>query len=564
MSTPNTQYFNLISLVLFAFVALTALPIFIMEPDAALYAEISRELLDQPWYKLTYDGSEFLDKPHLPFWLSALSMKLLGVSNLSYKLPALICSLLSVMYTYLSAHVMFGRKIAITSSVVLISSFHFVQNINDVRAEPFIMLGIIGAFYYVLVSVNNTNLLSRKSVFYLTMAGCMLSIAFMSKGPFTVIPLGSIFIYYAFKEKAFWRYFKAGLFVTLIMMLCSLPLLVAYYFQFDSRKGTPILLYAQGIEDNVSALKFFFWDSQLGRFFNDGPIQSNDNHSIFHYLTTMIWSFFPWAIVLFSRVYANVIGIKNANSYEILILLTIFPLFTIFSLSQFQLPHYIVPLFPFCAMLVANCFRGKINYWIIDLSIIVFIVAWLVTWLSIILIDDFNLLVVILAFMLSLVLFVMFMYFRFIQNTTTLKYRQQTMFKIFVVGSLLAYIGINVLFYSRLYNFQASNTISEYIVSNNLADTDIYQYNAGRLSVEYQLNKTVPRLESLEKLRSQSAMVISGSSSVKELLNTFPGSTVRETFYDFPVTKIRLDFLNPLTRKETLKTLYLVEIKAQS
>src|SRR5690242_14579441 len=61
----------------------------IMEVDAAQYASISREMLETgQWLQVHHRYMDYLDKPPLLFWFSALSLKLFGVSIWAYKLPS--------------------------------------------------------------------------------------------------------------------------------------------------------------------------------------------------------------------------------------------------------------------------------------------------------------------------------------------------------------------------------------------------------------------------------------------------------------------------------------------
>src|SRR5687767_13441161 len=78
----------------------------IMEPDAAVYAQVSMEMHDRGDYLSIYHkGADWLDKPHFPFWMSALSYEIFGVNTFAYKLPAILFILLAVLYTYL-----YGKK----------------------------------------------------------------------------------------------------------------------------------------------------------------------------------------------------------------------------------------------------------------------------------------------------------------------------------------------------------------------------------------------------------------------------------------------------------------------
>ena len=53
----------------------------IQEPDSALYASIAKHIaITHDWVNLVVSGHDWLDKPHLPFWLCAFSFKCFGGS----------------------------------------------------------------------------------------------------------------------------------------------------------------------------------------------------------------------------------------------------------------------------------------------------------------------------------------------------------------------------------------------------------------------------------------------------------------------------------------------------
>jgi len=59
--------------------------------DSALYAVIAKTMAETNNYlELYVDGRDWLDKPHFPFWVTALSFELLGVNGFAYKLPAFL------------------------------------------------------------------------------------------------------------------------------------------------------------------------------------------------------------------------------------------------------------------------------------------------------------------------------------------------------------------------------------------------------------------------------------------------------------------------------------------
>ncbi len=68
--------------VVVAIIYFTAVRVDTMDVDASQYAEMSREMLRSGDYLHVYDrGMEYLDKPPILFWVSALSMKVFGVNT---------------------------------------------------------------------------------------------------------------------------------------------------------------------------------------------------------------------------------------------------------------------------------------------------------------------------------------------------------------------------------------------------------------------------------------------------------------------------------------------------
>src|SRR6186713_2666734 len=94
---------------LLVFMHFTGLPVTIMEPDGALYAGIAKHMVQHHDYlNLFADGHDWLDKPHFPFWMMAISYHLFGFTTVAYKLPALLFLMMGVIYTYRFAHALYG------------------------------------------------------------------------------------------------------------------------------------------------------------------------------------------------------------------------------------------------------------------------------------------------------------------------------------------------------------------------------------------------------------------------------------------------------------------------
>ncbi|MBS1567398.1 MAG: glycosyl transferase, partial [Bacteroidetes bacterium] len=96
---------------------------------------------------------------------------------------------------------------------------------------------------------------------------------------------------------------------------------------------------------------------QFGRFFNTGPIKGSGDP--FFYFHTLLWAFLPWSLLLYAAMGKKIqLAVQElrgtAKQYEYINIGTVLVSFLIFSLSRFQLPHYINILFPFFAILLAQ------------------------------------------------------------------------------------------------------------------------------------------------------------------------------------------------------------------
>jgi hypothetical protein len=83
----------------------------------------------------------------------------------------------------------------------------------------------------------------------------------------------------------------------------ALPELIALYAQFD--------LHPEKImfgHNHVSGIRWFFIDSQFGRFFGTGPIMTTNPpplHQLF-FIHTFLWSFLPWSLLYPVAIYYSV------------------------------------------------------------------------------------------------------------------------------------------------------------------------------------------------------------------------------------------------------------------
>ncbi len=267
----------------------------ILEPDGALYASIAKHIVTQnDWLNLLAYGGDWLDKPHLPFWLSAISFKVFGISAFAYKLPSFVCFLLGVFYTYQFAKIIYSKELAQIATLIYATSLHVILSNFDVRAEGYLTAFVIAAIYHFYLA-HEKNWLK-----HIVSAALFTACAIMTKGIFVLIIIGSGFIIYWIISKQWNQFLKTKWYLYLFLsFVFILPELYALYHQFDVHPEKIVFG-----RTGVSGLKFFFWDSQFGRFFNTGPIKGDGD--ILFFVHTSLWAFLPWSVYLFIQFFKKV------------------------------------------------------------------------------------------------------------------------------------------------------------------------------------------------------------------------------------------------------------------
>ncbi|MGA8864153.1 MAG: glycosyltransferase family 39 protein [Gallionella sp.] len=316
--------------------------------DSVTYAALARHIaLNNDWMNLVLDGKDWLDKPHLPFWITALFFKVGGVSTFTYILPGFLFHLIGGYFTYRIARLFYGRDTAWLAVLVYVSAFELMDSSIEVKAETYLTGFIMAACYYWL-RYDGVNRLK-----YLLLGALFSAMAVMTKGVFTLIAivggLGCMWLY-----RGQWRKLWSGkwLLALALTLLFTAPELAALYRQFDAHPEKVVFGHTQ-----VSGIRFFLWDSQFGRFFNTGPIQ-NHNGNPLYFVDAFLWTFLPWVAAFVAALYT---GIRHFAAHSaagrasfVYLCGSFFIPFLIFSATAFQFEYYTVIIFPFAAILCAH------------------------------------------------------------------------------------------------------------------------------------------------------------------------------------------------------------------
>jgi 4-amino-4-deoxy-L-arabinose transferase-like glycosyltransferase len=315
--------------------------------DAVTYASIAQHIvLSHDWANLVLDGQAWLDKPHLPFWITAIFFKLGGVSALTYVLPGFLFHLVGAYYTYRLARMFYGKQTAALAVLIYVSIFNLMDASIEVKAETYLIGQIMPACYYWL------RYDARFRVKYLVLGALFTAMAIMTKGIFTLITISSgIVCMWAYQRQWSKLVSFKWLSALILSLLLIAPELAALHLQFNRpvENGVP------GI--SVSSFRFFFWDSQFGRFFNTGRIQNHNGHPLY-FVLVFLWAFLPWTMVFFAAIRAQLKAfgkaIESDRAAFVFLVGAFSCTFLMFSATSFQFDYYTDIIFPFAAILCAH------------------------------------------------------------------------------------------------------------------------------------------------------------------------------------------------------------------
>jgi 4-amino-4-deoxy-L-arabinose transferase-like glycosyltransferase len=517
--------------------------------DPALYSALARSMAQSNNFTdLMYHGGDWLDKPHFPFWAIAISFKVFGANTIAYKLPALLFFFMAVVYTYKLAKKFYGDETAIIAILILLTTQHGVMSNTDVRAEPYIMGLLMGAVYHFY------KVKERFSMADVLLASIFTACAVMTKGIYLLIPIGaSIIGDYLFKGNIKGVFHWKWLLSFILVVVFTLPEIYSVYTQFDLHPEKVVFG-----RTGVSGIHWFLWDSQFGRFNNNGYITNTHGDKLF-FVHTLLWAFAPWAIILFYALYATIRKmVKRVAQPEYLCISGGILLLLIFSLSKFQLPFYTNILFPFFAIITAVFVSSlkagaefkffKIAQYIITGLLLVAVIAlnfifapecWL---LFVLLIAGFTGLII------------------YIYKKPTQVY--QSVFLFTCAVSILVNAYLVTVAYPTIVGYRGDLSAAEYLNDNYPQQKVSAVVLSNTFDFYYKGQVTYTNLDAILKTDSlKSRIVVADEKAIAELRGKGIGYTTIKGFEDFPHENLSLPFIIKKKRASTLDQFYLIKIR---
>ncbi|WP_214069965.1 glycosyltransferase family 39 protein [Mucilaginibacter sp. dw_454] len=514
--------------------------------DPGLYAAIAKTMLHKHDLLQLYTyGQDWLDKPHFPFWMIVLSFKLFGVSVWAYRLPALLFFLLAARYTYLFARKYYDWEAAAVAVLILMTSQYIIMSNTDVRAEPYLMALVIASIYHI------SNLNDEFTFKDLLLAALFTACAIMTKGIFVIVAIYGSLLGQAIFTRRFSSIFKPRFWLLyLLTLIFTLPEFYALYIQFDLHPEK--LVFGK---HGVSGIWWFLWDSQFGRFVNNGPISRTKGSDIFFYVHTLLWAFAPWCLLFYYAVYKSIRKIYfKTGLAEYYTLSGGLLLLVLFSLSKFQLPFYANTVFPLFAIVTAPyCYRqlsvrankfrlANQGIYIILFTIVVFVINIFLKPASQ------------LFFVVDCVLF--FLLISLIGKQVKDLHRKA--FFINCSAVLFANFYLAMVLYPVLTSYNGQIPAAQYVNQHNY--TNIYSGRMESNVFQFECNNPVTFLpvEKFKDMNAPGSVMYVTQYLLNYLNNNHIPYHLLKSFTHYPQERILPAFVNTDTREKVLEKVYLI------
>ncbi|MGZ8444837.1 MAG: glycosyltransferase family 39 protein [Candidatus Binatia bacterium] len=302
----------------------------LFEPDEGRNAEIAREiLLLKDWVTPHYDFIPRLDKPIFFFGLVALSYKFFGISEWAARLPSALAALACLCITYRFAGSLFGRRAGLWSALILLSSIEFFALSRAVIMDMTLTFCITFALWSFCLGQRGVESGAGKSQFLLMYVA--MGMATLLKGPIGfLLPAAVIGVYLLLTKRwSLLRHMQVPLGIALLILTAA-----PWYLTAESR--------------NPGYLRYFLWEENVHRF---TTMQFKRSGPWYYFIGVLAGGFFPWTVLLPATI--TDLGKRALKGEHLFLSLWVAIPLLFFSLSSSKLPHYILPIYPPLAIILA-------------------------------------------------------------------------------------------------------------------------------------------------------------------------------------------------------------------
>ncbi len=549
----NTRYWILMLLI--CLVYSTGMFVPLMENDSAQFAVMAMRMVQESDFLHLFKGPEpYLDKPHMHFWLAALSFQIFGIHDWAYRIPGILAIFLGAYSCYGLGTILYNRQVGKLASLIFMSAQTIVLAAIDVRTDA-VLTGFTILAIWQIAEYIHKNLLK-----HLLLGAFAAGMAFATKGQIALLVIGLPLLCHLLYTRK-WRVLLRvhWLLAALTFLITISPVLYAYYVQFDLHPE----LIIRG-RNHRSGLLFIFWEQSFERLSGEGIGKNSSDY--FFFFHTFLWVFLPWTIIGILSYWTRVrtfakLHFTYNSKYEFLTLGGITLIFAIISFAQFKLPHYLNIIIPLFSLLAAtylyNLYRfGRslslkrilaAQYGILFLY---FIAAALICFVVFSSENPLN-------YVWKFLLFILILYFSLKQGSHYLKIITVT-----ICSALLLNGVLNLHFYPSLLKYQAGSSMAEIVSREGIPTDRIYKISSEHSwSLDFYNRKPVI-LSTLSQIEDQQDIWVYINDVELNSLKMYGLDWDKQYTVDqFRITRLQARFMNPSTRKKVLEKMHMVHLQ---
>lgn len=308
----------------------------LIDYDEAIYAKVAKNIIESgDWLTLRWKDmdSVWFEKPPLYMWSTALLFKLTGFGEFAARFTSALAGLLGIVFVYLSGKRFYNKTTGIISALIMTSVIHYMYYARNGMLDVTVTFFILSSLYFFYKAYKQ----DKHFLWFYLLSGALIGLGVMTKSIIGLLPLviigAYVFIDKLFINKKAVFSFKGFLLLTLGLLTTAGPWHAYSY-------------YIHGQE--------FLDEYLLEHIFKRGMTGLGHKAPLLWYLEVIKVSFRIWILAFIPGFLVLPFLDKEKRNPFLFLFLAISIIFIFFSSSEDKLQWYIIPIYPFLALIAGR------------------------------------------------------------------------------------------------------------------------------------------------------------------------------------------------------------------